>query len=248
MSYIAIYKIIDKNIFLVYKKKVLKIYDIDNIDKEYTYIFELVSPENKIVINYDKTHLYHIGTRNNITGQEIDTDIGIEKPKEYSLTTFDECLKAVEELNKDKTEHEGFVVVDKDYNRIKIKTPEYVALHHLSNNNEIITSKDKVIALLKSDDLNEKELLKQYPEYEKVFNFYKLEMERVNIELYNYIKEIKALEIAFKGDRKQIANTIKDTKYSWFGFKCLGNDKTVQELLSECSDKQYLSLINDYKE
>ena len=36
-----------------------------NLDKDCTYIFELVSPETQVVVKYDSTSLYHIGTRNN---------------------------------------------------------------------------------------------------------------------------------------------------------------------------------------
>ena len=223
-------------------------YDLRDIDTNYTYLFELVGPENQIVLKYDKIHLYHIGTRHNESGQEINVDIGIEKPKEYKLSNFDDCLKAIKELNKDGLNHEGFVVVDKYYNRIKIKTPEYVAMHHLSNNGETITNKAKVVELLKSDDFNEGELLKQYPNYRKVFNHYKSEMARVEKELDDYILYARAHYKMSKGDRKYVANKIKDIKYSSVLFKSLGNNKTVKELLNDCSDKLYLSWIDDYKE
>ena len=223
-------------------------YDLRDIDINYTYLFELVGPENQIVLKYNKIHLYHIGTRHNETGQEVNVDIGIEKPKEYKLSNFDDCLKAIKELNKDGLNHEGFVVVDKYYNRIKIKTPEYVAMHHLSNNGETITNKAKVIELLRSDDFNEGELLKQYPNYRKVFNHYKSEMARVEKEVDDYILYARAHYKMSKGDRKYIANKIKDIKYSSVLFKSLGNNKTVKELLNDCSDKLYLSWIDDYKE
>ena len=39
------------------------------MDKDYTYMFELVSPYNRIVVPYETIDIYHIGTRNNKTGE-----------------------------------------------------------------------------------------------------------------------------------------------------------------------------------
>ena len=67
---------------------------LPDLDKYLTYIFELVSPETQVVIKYSNACLYHIGTRNNITGTEYYLGIGIEKPKEYPLRNLDDCIKA----------------------------------------------------------------------------------------------------------------------------------------------------------
>src|SRR5690606_13664662 len=101
------------------------------LDTDYTYMFELVSPYNRVVIPYTETKLYHIGSRNNKTLKEEELDIGIEKPKEYSLSTLEDCLWATERML---FSEEGYVVVDNQYNRVKIKSPNYVAAHHLKNN------------------------------------------------------------------------------------------------------------------
>ena len=63
-------------------KKADNFQDIEKVkeilDKDLTYIFELVSPETQVVIKYEKPHLFHIGTKSNITGKELIEDIGIE--------------------------------------------------------------------------------------------------------------------------------------------------------------------------
>jgi hypothetical protein len=41
------------------------------INTDYTYIFELVSPKDQIVVNYPHDGLIHLGMRNNITGEEF---------------------------------------------------------------------------------------------------------------------------------------------------------------------------------
>ena len=101
---------------------------IKELNPSYTYTFELVSPYNKVVIYYDEPRVYHIGTRNNLTFEEYDIDIGIEKPKSYSLAGREEFIRYV--LEKMDAKHEGIVVKDKYYNRLKLKTEHYIELSH----------------------------------------------------------------------------------------------------------------------
>jgi TrpR-related protein YerC/YecD len=64
------------------------------------------------VIKYDATRLYHLGTRSNLTGEESEVDIGIEKPASYPLTSLEECLRTAATLNRgtesDEITGEGF--------------------------------------------------------------------------------------------------------------------------------------------
>jgi acyl-CoA thioesterase FadM len=46
--------------------------DFNSLDIYCTYMFELVSPYNKVVVNYEDIEIYHIGTRNNVTYDEIE--------------------------------------------------------------------------------------------------------------------------------------------------------------------------------
>lgn len=69
------------------------------LNKNFTFIFELVSPETQVVVKYPKAHLYHIGTRNNITGTENAVNIGIERPQEYPLRSLGDCINASIQLN-----------------------------------------------------------------------------------------------------------------------------------------------------
>ena len=111
---------------LLHRAENYKDINYELLDKECTYLFELVSPDNQIVLTYSKTMLYHIGTRNNATGIESNPDIGIQKPKQYGgQKDLKYWLTTVEgKRNATNPQMEGYVVVDKDYHRIKIKTPE----------------------------------------------------------------------------------------------------------------------------
>lgn len=219
----------------------------ESLKKDTTYIFELTGPENKVVVRYPKTHLYHIGTRSNRTGEERIADIGIERPKEYSLKSFDEALEAVKHLNNAEdtmhAEHEGFVVVDGNWNRIKIKSPEYLMLHHFTNG--VLLNKSKIISLLESDDINLNELETQFPEYRPVLDFYKEDRERVLKEAEEYVNKVRNL-YSETGSRKEVALKIKDDQMSNLGFKSLGNNKSARELLAELPQNAYENLFRDF--
>ena len=140
----------------------------------YTYMFELTSPYNKVVVTWHKTELHFIGCRDNESGQEIffgDHELSkiFDIPKIFPLRSVDECVKAASELD---VNAEGYVVVDKDFNRVKIKSPTYVALHHMRNNG--VLSYERGIEIVRGNELGE--VLTYFPEFkphlEKIKNAY----------------------------------------------------------------------------
>src|SRR6185312_15643948 len=97
------------------------------------YLFEIIGKENRVVVHYNSTDLYHIGTRSIKSLQELpDVDIGVKKPAQYSFTCIDDLLKTVAAFNP--REHEGIVLSCSKNNsilRLKIKPSEYITIHHL---------------------------------------------------------------------------------------------------------------------
>lgn len=142
-----------------------------NVDENYTYIFEITSPYNRVVVPHKDILLTHLGTRNNKTGEEVEVDIKIRKPKEYSVKTFEELVKLSEELPFD---DEGYVVRDKNYNRVKVKSLAYLQVHHLTDCGSV--SKKRVLQLIISGE--DKELLNYYPEYKEVFDEMRVKYEK----------------------------------------------------------------------
>ncbi len=100
-----------------------------NLDKEYTYLFEMASPYNRVVVEYTEPTLYHLGSRKTKTGEWVDHDIDVQKPKEYQLSNLKDCLEFVK---KNTVQFEGAVVFD-GINRVKIKNPLYVSIHKKAN-------------------------------------------------------------------------------------------------------------------
>lgn len=124
--------------------------DFSRLNKDNTYMFELVSPYSRVVVPYDKTEIYHIGTRNNRTLEEIDEDIGVQKPETFSINTLEDCIAAASALPYDK---EGYVVVDGSWNRAKVKSPQYV-IAHLARNNNVITEW-RLIEIIRKNEIDE---------------------------------------------------------------------------------------------
>lgn len=122
---------------------------------DFTYMFELVSPENRVVIPYEKTELYFLGARNNETLLEYDPESVVVSnllhyfkiPKRYNLHSFDEIKNAANELPWDE---EGYVCRDKYFHRVKIKSPKYVAAHYCRNNS-IITHEHLLEVILSGE-------------------------------------------------------------------------------------------------
>ena len=130
-----------------------------NLYEDFTYMFELVGPCNRVVVPYAEPELYFLGARNKYTGEEkpctFDTmkELGLpvfKRPEAYSLTSLEECLKVTEEFSWDK---EGFVVADANFNRVKIKSPAYVLAHFMRNNNVI--NKKHLIKIILMNEVEE---------------------------------------------------------------------------------------------
>lgn len=216
----------------------------DTLDKNKTYIFEVCDPYAHTV-KYNRVHLYHIGTRNNKTLLESVDDIGIEKPKEYPLHSLKECLEYVAILNKDKNniQHEGFVAVDGAWNRIKIKNALYLKMFYMETAN---LSKGQILELLRTDDINVEELVKDYPRYKPQFYWYLYQLAKVESEINEFVKVVRQIYKECGEDRGVVAGRIKNCKYSYFGFKGLGNLDTAAKMLAPMKGDRFERLIEDF--
>ena len=171
---------------------------LGSLNHDWTYLFEIIYPENRIVLDYGgKEDLILLGIMNRVTLQEEELkDYGFPylKPSQYDGVNF----KQLKDLNLQN--HEGFVIKFSSGKRIKIKFEDYVQLHG------IITefSNKKVWEMLRDGkDINE--LIEIVPDefFQKVKEV-KEDLEKK----FNNIKN-KALKIseevkAFK-NRKEIA-------------------------------------------
>ena len=209
--------------------------DISLLDPDYTYMFELISPYNRVVVPYKEIKLIHIGARNIKTLEECNLDIGIEKPKVYAMKSLEDCIQLAKELPYDQ---EGYVVVDKDWRRIKIKSAAYVAIHHLKCN--LITSA-RIIELIRTNESDE--FVTYFPEYTDIFNSYK---NRINDFIESFDNTTDALKDRVFADRKEFANFALATKCPAFYFNWYdGKLSSMKEWLWNQSNDRILKLIGE---
>lgn len=110
-----------------------------SLDKRLCYMFEMVGPKNRVVINYEEPCIYLLGARDMGIHEEVDINFYFKHaclrvPEQHYLRTLEDCIAAVEKMSKDE---EGFVVCDGFFNRMKIKSPEYLIAAQLHNNGVI---------------------------------------------------------------------------------------------------------------
>ena len=182
--------------------------DHERLDKNNIYLFELVGPHNRVVVHYLEAKIYHIGTRNLLTLEERDCDIGIEKPGEYTFDSLEACVETAKNLPYNQ---EGYVVVDRHWNRVKIKSPAYVAIHHMKNNG--IVTPTRIIDILRNGD--SEEFLTYFPEFNEPFEKVEQAINSLCQRLTDKVEMLRQMEFE---TQKDFALHVKDDKFSAFYF------------------------------
>ena len=103
------------------------------LDKNFSYIFEIITKENRIVTYYDYEAIYLVGARELITLKEVSQKVldetakmlKVKRPKKYPAENVEQCKKLFEGMKEDE---EGLVIIDKNFNRIKLKQESYFRL------------------------------------------------------------------------------------------------------------------------
>ena len=214
------------------------------LNKNYTYIFELTSPYNQIVIPYTETKLTHIGTRNTKSGQEYNEDIGIEKPKTIGLgESLDEWIHSAEQLNNDNNiTSEGFVVVDNNWNRIKIKSPKYLEFHHsIATGNlspktaypALITHDEELIAAWSTHPVIKEQLETYTKRYEQGIKHIQ--------EKANTIQDV----LTKTKNKQQAFNSIEPSAQKAIAVKMAFNNISINEALSQFTTKAVIKAMEE---
>ena len=109
--------------------------EIKRLPELWTFMFELTSPYNKIIVPYRETKLTLLGCRDP-QGREHTPEWAVENfgltfdtPKIYTLKNIDEVISYCKSI--DTNDREGVVVQDGNFNRVKIKSTHYRNLYAL---------------------------------------------------------------------------------------------------------------------
>lgn len=162
------------------------------IENRLTLVFEFCSPYNKIVRRYAKPQLFLLTANDNWRMQEVEREIvddvaselGVSRPKNHFFRDVEHVQAHLDEVSASDKTYEGVVVRDRTGKRLKIKSREYLVLHRLCNNGNIMSVKG-LIPLLFDKDL-EAEVLAYYPEVLKNYDELKLFYNGLKRRLENY--------------------------------------------------------------
>lgn len=195
----------------------------DVLDKNCTYMFELVSPYTKIIVPYNEVKLYLLAIRNNITLEEFQREnlpviayllFGdkIKTPKTFMCNNIKEVQNAVDNLTEESENFEGFVLCDKHFNRIKLKSATYANLFFIKGDG-IFTDK-KILRLIL--DEQDDDILGHFPEYTEEFNIIRRGLSNLIQNMKNNISEVEKWK---ELNKKDFAAKVKDFKYRDILFK-----------------------------
>ena len=176
-------------------KEILSKHDISALRKDNTLLFEIIYPENRIVVDYgSEEKLVVLGGIHTETGEEITYEgltflqqSGFEVVTVYK--TWGEGFDLLkEEISKDK---EGYVIRFKNGFRMKIKGDEYKRLHRILTN---ISNRDIW------------EYLKEGKPFDEI-------LDKVPDEFYNWVKETaRDLTIRFENINKDYTEIYDNLK------------------------------------
>ena len=137
-------------------------YRIFDLEPHLCYVFELCTPKNHIVVNYEEPMLRLLAVRDREDNFR-ELDLCAFQSKLWVAESFPFGAESVvDAANNRGANHEGFIVCDPLGNRVKVKSSLYVQLHRLKGNG----SPDFSELYLKGDL---EEFLLHFPQYSDEF-------------------------------------------------------------------------------
>jgi len=211
---------------------------------DFVIIFELVSPETRVVKPYQEACVYLLDVRNRKTGEfigqeetwnwTIPEETKWKYPEKFTFESWDECLYAVKKLP---ALDEGYVALDKNNKRIKVKNPAYLAIANLRMNG-LINEKRIILLVLMND---QDEYLQYFPEDQKEFNPY--------IEAYEtMLLDIDKQWVAYKDleNQKDFALSIKDCPAKNILFGMRNKNLKIHDVIENMTDNAKERLLKGY--
>ena len=214
---------------------------VDNLlNRDYSFVFELCSPYNKIVTTYDKPKLFLLGIFSNKPNRLCDwpspvvatiaDELEVNCPTIRKFGDAQEVVDFLASSDLDAT-FEGYVLRDRSNMRLKVKNARYVALHHLRGNNGNLYLAKNLLPLILTGEAEETlvyfpEALDRYREFKKI-------VEEEESKLYKIWDEAKGIV-----SQKEFAQYIvPKTRLASILFDARKLGVSPQELWKSASDR-----------
>ena len=193
------------------------------------YMFELMTPHNRVVVPYNIPRLVLIGARSlepgamhEIAPETIAPGFGWEHVQSYPLNSFDACMAAVQAI--DPMQGEGYVVRDGSFNRVKVKSPAYVAIAHLKEG----MSGGRLLEIVRLNESSE--FLSYFPEWTHAYGEVRAAFDALCAALEADYARLKDIPV-----QKEFAMEALKTRCSGALFAIRkGTYKSVREYFANC--------------
>lgn len=126
---------------------------LDDMMFGYTYIFELTTPQNRVVVQYDEKRVTLLAVRHNRSGRELKVNLDARVrhmhfpvPRTWDLN--DGLAVAAFADSFSPSQLEGFVIVDDKFNRVKVKNSKWV-LSSKAKNGVVSSKRNALMAAFK---------------------------------------------------------------------------------------------------
>ena len=178
--------------------------NLDLLDPNVTYTFELVGPENRIVRHYPEG-VYLTGAFKK-DGTEVDTTHlnWRNLPREFDCKNLSDVQELICKFEKEDPTYEGVVLLDEKGERLKVKSSTYVALHYSLANGNVLRP-DRFWDLYLKGETDELMSVLDYlrPKFMEYLDTLKKAEEHL-LEIFNQYKDL---------ERKDFALQIKDEPF-----------------------------------
>ena len=202
------------------------------------YMFELMTPYNRIVCAYPESQpsiVLHgcrdLQTLHELPPEPIAACYGWNCVKSIPASNIEELMNIANAL--DPIKQEGYVVVDANFNRVKVKSPAYVALAHLIGNFSV----RRMVEIVRNSESTD--FIQYFPNFKELHAKVKTAYDALIIEVESTFKEIWRIE-----SQKEFAMVATKTPYAGLlfglrkesfvsaaeGFKKLNVDNAVKML------------------
>lgn len=200
------------------------------------FMFELTTPHNRVVVQHTDYRLTLLAVRNRKTGeyQPYDNWASYYPSVEcYPIRSLEQARAHLDIQNGLRTE--GFVVVNKDGSRVKMKNDDYVRLHHLRDS--INGSPKAMLEIVRANESTE--FLAHFPEWQADYDRVKGAYEALVTELEAAYEVIRHCQI-----QKEFALEAVKTRCSGALFSLRGGKvKSIRHHLAEITIKSLMEIL-----
>jgi RNA ligase len=175
-------------------------------ETDYCFMFEMVTKYNRVVVQPQGEQIVLHGVRHLPSRVEEVPQVWADRYQwqlvdTYPLTSWEAVLTAAKELNP--MESEGYIICDAQFQRVKVKSPQYVAIAHLRDG----FSTRRMIEIVRTNEGSE--FLNYFPEWTELYQDIQGRYQQLTMDIEAAYQQYSQIPV-----QKDFALAIKDLPYS----------------------------------